>query len=233
MGIVGIIVGVLFGLAIPILIVAGIVYFILRIKSGITITVSFRFALRVYFYVAILVSIGLAGLGGLSTLINVGFGEIVDREFSYGDVYEEHREIQNRLKNDNYIYENGDTERSLPDKVELEMKSSLINGISLTMIGIFLLVVHFFGRIWVETKDERSDVLRRVYLIIGLAIFAIVTVISLAAGVPETLRYALLEVSPGEASPGETLALSIVALPIWVCYLVATLRNVRLANAVL
>ena len=98
MGIVGIIVGVLFGLAIPILIVAGIVYFILRIKSGITITVSFRFALRVYFYVAILVSIGLAGLGGLSTLINVGFGEIVDREFSYGDVYEEHREIQNRLK---------------------------------------------------------------------------------------------------------------------------------------
>jgi len=169
----------------------------------------------------------------LSTLINVGFGEIVDREFSYGDVYEEHREIQNRLKNDNYIYENGDTERSLPDKVELEMKSSLINGISLTMIGIFLLVVHFFGRIWVETKDERSDALRRLYLIIGLAIFAIVIVISLAAGVPETLRYALLEVSPGEASPGDTLALSIVALPIWVCYLVATLRNVRLANAVL
>ena len=232
MGIVGIIVGILFGLAIPIVIIAGIVYFILRIKSGITITISFRFALRVYFYVAILVSIGLAGLGGLSTLINVGFGEIVDREFSYGHVYEEHREMQNSLENDNYIYENADTERSLPDKVELEMKSSVINGISLTMIGTFLLIVHFLGRIWVETKDEGSDVLRRLYLIIGLAIFAIVTVISLATGVPETLRYALLDMNPGEESPGEALAIAIVALPIWVCYLVATLRNVRLANAV-
>ena len=122
---------------------------------------------------------------------------------------------------------NSDTERSLPEKVELEMKGSLISGISLTLIGAFLLVVHFFGRILVETKDERTDVLRRLYLIIGLGIFAIVTVISLASAVPETLRYALLDVRPGDESPGEALAISIVALPVWVCYLVATLRNVR------
>ena len=227
MEIVGIVLGILFGLGIPILVIVGIVYFILKIKSGINIAVSYRFALRAYFYVAILISIGLAGLGGVATLINVGLGEVVDREFSYGGVYQDHREMQIRLNNSDYINEYDDTERSLPEKVDLEMKGSIISGMSLAIIGTFLLVVHFFGRTLVETKNERTDVLRRLYLIIGLAIFAIVTIISLASAVPETLRYALLEVRSGDESPGEALAISIVALPVWVTHLVLTLRNVR------
>ena len=97
----GDIAGILFGLiglAIPILIIAAIVYFIFRMKSGISLSISYRAALRVYFYIVILVSIGLTGLGGVSTLINVGLGEMVGQEFSYGEVYEEHRELQ-ELKN--------------------------------------------------------------------------------------------------------------------------------------
>ena len=61
----------------------------------------------------------------------------------------------------------------------------------------------------------------------GLVIFAIVTMISLATGIPETLRYALLDIEAGEESPGELLSIAIIALPIWICYLAATLRNVR------
>jgi hypothetical protein len=175
----------------------------------------------------ILISIGLGGLGGVSTLLKVGFGEIVDREFSYGNVYEEHRYDQQREKEEDYRPDTGDETRSLPEKVELEMKGSLINGVSLTVIGLFLLVVHFLGRWWVETGDERSDLLRRLYLMAGLVIFAIVTIVSLAAGIPETLRYALLDINPGEESPGEPLSIAIVALPVWICYLVATLRNIR------
>ena len=86
----GNITGILFGLiglAIPILIIAAIVYFILRIKSGISLSISYKAALRVYFYIVILVSVGITGLGGVSTLLNVGFGEMVGQEFSYGDVY--------------------------------------------------------------------------------------------------------------------------------------------------
>ena len=81
----------LLGLAIPILIIVGIVYFILRIRAGTSIQFSYRGALRTYFYIVILVSVGLAGLGGAATLLKVGFGEIAGREFSYGNVYEEHR----------------------------------------------------------------------------------------------------------------------------------------------
>ena len=221
------ILGVLFGLGIPILIVVGIFYFLLKIRAGISIRFSYRAALRIYFYAVILISIGIGGLGGVSTLVKVGFGEIVDREFSYGNVYEEHRYDQQHEKEEGYRLDTGDGTRSLPEKVELEMKGSLINGVSLAVIGLFLLVVHFLGRWWVETGDERSDLLRRLYLMAGLVIFAIVTIVSLAAGIPETLRYALLDINPGEESPGEPLSIAIVALPIWIYYLVATLRNTR------
>lgn len=226
----GNIAGILFGLiglAIPILIIGAIVYFILRIKSGISLSISYKDALRVYFYIVILVSVGLTGVGGVSTLINVGLGEMVGREFSYGEVYQDHRELQDLKNNgDSSSYVVGDS-RSLSEKIELEMKGSLINGISLAVIGSFLMLVHFLGRRWVETVDEHSDLLRRLYLIAGLAIFAVITIVSLIAGIPETLRYALLEVEPGQESPGEALSIAIVGLPIWVSYLVATLRNVR------
>ena len=223
----GNIAGILFGLiglAIPILIIAAIVYFVLRIKSGISLSISYKAALRVYFYIVILVSVGLTGLGGVSTLINVGLGEIVGHEFSYGEVYQDHRELQDLKNNEDYVVRD---DRSLSEKLDLEMKGNLINGISLAVIGAFLMLVHFLGRRWVETADEHSDLLRRLYLIAGLAIFAVITIVSLIAGIPETLRYALLELEPGQESPGEALSIAIVGLPIWVSYLVATLRNVR------
>jgi len=221
------ILGILFGLGIPILIIVGIFYFILKIRAGISIRFSYRGALRVYFYVVILISVGLGGLGGVSTLLKVGFGEMVGREFSYGNVYEEHRDDQQREKNEDHPADTEDETRSLPEKVELEMKGSLINGVSLAVIGMFLLLVHFLGRWWLERGDERSDLLRRLYLMAGLVIFAIVTIVSLATGIPETLRYILLDINPGEESPGEALSIAIVALPVWICYLVATLRNIR------
>ena len=121
----GDIAGILFGLiglAIPILIIAAIVYFIFRMKAGISLSISYRAALRVYFYIVILVSIGLTGLGGVSTLINVGLGEMVGQEFSYGEVYEEHRELQERENNEDsssYVVRD---QRSLPEKIDLEMK---------------------------------------------------------------------------------------------------------------
>ena len=226
----GNIAGILFGLiglAIPILIIGAIVYFILRIKSGIALSISYKDALRVYFYIVILVSVGLTGIGGVSTLINVGLGEMVGREFSYGEVYQDHRELQDLNNNEDsssYVVRDN---RSLSEKIDLEMKGNLINGISLAVIGSFLMLVHFLGRRLVETVDEHSDLLRRLYLIAGLAIFAVITIVSLIAGIPETLRYALLEVEPGQESPGEALSIAIVGLPIWVSYLVATLRNIR------
>ena len=136
----------LLALAIPILIIVGIVYLILKIKEGVSIRFSYKAALRIYFYVVILISVGLAGLGGVSTLLKVGFGEVAGREFSYGNVYEEHRVEalygEPHVKNEDYSGNSEYETRSLPEEVELQMKGSLINGVSLGTIGLFLLLLH-------------------------------------------------------------------------------------------
>ena len=224
------------GLVILLLIIGGIVYFILKLRGGASIIFSYQDGLRVYFYAMLLISVGLVALGGVSTLLKVGFGEILGREFSYGEVYEEHRSIQERLANqerlDNQLYPTkfGDETRSLTEKVEFAMRTSLINGVSLTAIGFFLWLIHYFGRRWVETKDQRSDSLRKLYLMAAVAIFAIVTIVSLSTGIPETLRYALLDINPGEESPGEPISIAIVALPVWLFYLVTTIRTTRTSS---
>lgn len=223
--------GILVGLMVPILVIAAIVFLILRMRSGIPMTFTYRGALRVYFYIAILVCVGLLVIGGVSTLLKVGFGEGFGREFSYGSVYEEHRlDEEYRLRSDDedhFDHDFGYDPRPLDEKVDHAVKSSVINGVSLTGIGLFLLLIHLFGRRWVETADDRSDLLRRIYLLAGLVLSAIITIVSLAIGLTEALRYALLETAPGQESPGEPLSLAIVALPVWLVYLVFTIRNIR------
>ena len=215
------------GLVIPLLIIGGIVYVILKLRGSSSLRFSYQDALRVYFYAMILISVGLLALGGVSTLLKVGFGEIVGREFSYGQVYEEHRSIQERLDNQLSPPKFEEETRSLTEEVEFAMRTSLINGVSLTTIGVFLWLVHFFGRRWVETKGQRSDSLRKLYLMTGLIIFAMTTIVSLSTGIPEALRYALLDINPGEESPGEPLSIAIVGLPVWLFYMVDTIRTMR------
>jgi len=215
------------GLFIPILIIGGIVYFILRLRGGIAMRFSYHDALRVYFYVMLLASLGLGTLGGASTLIKVGFGEVVGKEFSYGKVYEEHRSIQEHPDQQPYSGDAEDGDSSLDEKIEFAMKTSLINGVSLGSVGLFLWLVHFFGRRWVETKDQDPDLLGRLYLIGALTIFAIITIFSLSESIPETLHYALLDIGHAEESPGESLSIAIVALPIWLFYLVSAVQNIK------
>ena len=175
----------------------------------------------------ILISIGLAGIGGASTIIRVGLGEAIGKEFSYGDIYREHQErLERGNDNDHYYSDRNWGDRTLPEMLNLEIKGHLIDGISLAIIGLLLLIIHIVGRIWLETDSERLDMLRRLYLFSGLVVFAILSIISLAAGIPGTLRYAFA-VNQGYGSPAEPLSIAIAALPIWVCFLVATLSNIR------
>lgn len=200
--------------------------------------------MRVYFYVVFLISVGLFAIGGLSTFLKVGFGKIVAPEFSYGDVYniwqQEKWEQEEREGVDDSYQEYAEEEgfldttildggpRTVPERIDLAMRMDLINGLSMGMIGLSLLLVHYFGRRWIETEEESSDPMRRFYLLSGLIIFTLVTLTSLTHGIPETLRYVLLEYNErGMESPGESPSVAIVALPIWIFYLIETIRKDR------
>lgn len=238
--------GALLAIAIPVLIVSGVVYLILRLKSTTPFKISFRTVLRVYFYIVLLVSIGLTGPAGLSTLLNVGFGELIDRKFSYGEIYSDHyfdlelrdsstRSIEFESQNDTgsiKITENSSSENvyeslSLSEKVKLQRNSDLINGISLVIIGAFIFLVHHVLRSRFEIDIERSDMLRKCYLLCGLFIFAVVSITQLAEAIPETLRYLLLDINERTESPGVPLSVAIVSIPIWIYFLLMTLNIVR------
>ena len=61
-------------------------------------------------------------------------------------------------------------------------------------------------------------------------IFGVITIVSLPQAVFETLRYAVLDPVSDRYHPGEKLALSITALPIWLLYLWNSVRSVRRAD---
>lgn len=227
-GLVGILFGLLF-IAVPIALIVGVVFLILKFKSGTNLKFSFRSALRIYFHIAILVSVGFLVFGGVSALLNVGFGEVFGKEFSYGHVYEEHYWDVERLNNEAEDGRSlpGPAGDSLDEKIDRAMKTTLINGVSLTIIGAILLLVHLFGRRWVQAEDPKADWIRRWYLFGGLVVFSIFAIGSLIAAVPETLRYVVLGSHDGEDSPGEALALGITSLPVWITYLIITVKSLR------
>ncbi len=222
--------GVLFGIiaiGIPLFIIGGAVFLLMRLRSSNAISISYRIVLRVYFYIVITVGIVIISLGGIASLINAGFGEIIDPQFSYGDVYRDHQYDLERIENNEQINGSTETLQSLNEKLDIEKKSNIINGISVTLIGLLILGVHLYGRRWVESKEDSSDSLRKLYFIAGLAIFAVASITSLASAIPEALRYVLLDVSEGEESPGMALSVSLVSLPIWAYFLVSTIRTMR------
>ena len=231
----------LIGLAIPILVVVGIVYFIMRLRNNASIKFfSYRAALRAYFYVVILISVIIGALSGGSTLLKVGLGEAFGAELSYGQVYEEDkwrardrsdRELE-LLKNDAPPMTEEEINKqypSLEERLIYKVKESLIFGVSLLLIGTILGLVHLVARRSIETDEERVDILRRVYLFAGLLVFAVASIISLTVAIPETLSYMFIGARPGDEylSPGEPLSIAIISLPVWILYLYLTLRNIK------
>ena len=118
------------------------------------------------------------------------------------------------------------------DRIGLEraFDEGLIAGISFFIIGALVWGAHMFGRNRLETPEDRAGPLNRVYLVVLTVIFGIITIVSLPQAVFETLRYAVLDPVSDRYHPGEKLALSITALPIWLVYLWHSVRSVRRAD---
>ena len=83
-----------------------------------------------------------------------------------------------------------------------------------------------------ESEEERTSMLNRVYLVLLLVIFGIVAITSLPIAINDTLRYYILDLDEfSRVVPGGRLATAIVAMPVWAYYLYATLRALRREEA--
>lgn len=242
---------VLVGLA---LLVGGAVVVFLRLRSGVTVDIPMRLLLRLYLYVVIIVGLILF-TQGTSHLLRAGFAAAWGDDFSYNPVYvpypvraespraieplelkeraaltDQEREELSRLLADRERQDLELRREQRKDGLERAREEGLIQGVSFVLIGGIIWLVHVLGRRWLETEEELRSPLNRVYLIIIVVIFAVITIVNLPQAVFEGLRFAFLDPLDefdGRYQPGSKLALSIASLPIWITYLAEAIRAVR------
>ena len=235
------------------LLVGGAIFLIMRIRAGGPIGFDIRALVRIYLYVGIIAGL-LVFTQGASELIKAGAAGIASNEFSY---YPVHVELPgDKTAQPQHPLELADRGDLSPEELEQlsaileeqrqqEIKNNeerdrlgrerafdegLIEGISFAIIGALIWAAHMLGRQRIESPEDRADPLNRIYLVLLTVIFGIITIISLPQAVFETLRYAVLDPVSRDYQPGEKLALSITALPIWLTYLWFTIRSMRRPN---
>lgn len=201
------------------IIIALIVYTVKK-KQGVSSEVSFtpRFILKIYLYFMILASI-VTFVGGLSFLLNGFFANQFGPEFSYRPEY-----VTPAVQ---AVDANGEPK---PVDVTYEIPAhaverDIIRGITMVLFGILIGLIHVLVVRSVETKEERThSPLYRLYVVMGLSIFTIGSLISIPVGIYKTLSFQLIEqpetLDPFQRLvPGESLSSAIAYLPFWIYFI--------------
>ena len=168
---------------------------------------------------------------GLSTLFKAGLSEAFGREFSYGSPpmgmgRPVPAEPGGVVRPGIPTPEERD-ERQLRERENM-YRDDLIEGITLSVVGGIIWLGHFFGRRFVrDTDDPAQHFLNRAYLTGMLAIFTIVSIISLPQSIYELLRYYIIPMDEFSyrQGPGGSLGVALVFVPLWIAGLTAFLRQ--------
>lgn len=219
------------------IIIAVIVFIVVRIRSGEPLLLSFRSLFTAYFYLMCFVSFIILALG-LSILIKAGFGGTLGREFSYhmspkgvyvAPAYPEVEGQPSRGKEITPEERAKQLERE-KQRIENEYRTDIIQGATAAVVGGLIWVIHLIGRRRVEDREDPTyPFYNKAYLVLLLAVFAIAGIIALVIGIYDTLRFYLLSY-PEDAfftrpTPGRNLAAAIVFVPVWIYYVLTFMRQ--------
>jgi hypothetical protein len=222
------------------LVIVGVIFAIQRVRRGEGVSLSLRQVLAFYFYVMTVVTL-LVAFSGLSRLVQAGLAVPLGKEFSYYPFYyPDDYPVPVRLEappapalvptvvppQKGPIPEEEEARRQ--KGLDQAFKEGILGGLNFTVVGGLFWLVHQWGR---RRFGQNGDMLENLYLIGLLSVFAGLTLYSLPSGINDTLRYYLLDGGQGSNPPGGRLATAIVALPLWLLYLSATLRRLRASRA--
>lgn len=201
------------------IIIALIVYTVKK-KQGVSSEVSFtpRFILKIYLYFMILASI-ITFVGGLSFLLNGFFAQQFGPEFSYRPEY-----VMPAVE----AFDASGSPKSIPAEYEIPAHAAerdIIRGLTMVLFGLLIGIIHILVTRAVETKEERRhSPLYRLYVVIGLTVFTIGSLISIPVGIYRALSFQFIEqpetLEPYQRLvPGESIASAIAYLPFWIYFI--------------
>lgn len=210
----------LIGLAV----VGGIVLFLLVIfrKDIVGVDLSARSLVRLYLYLASLAAVVVFAIG-IATTLDWAMAATLGPAGVYGQPPTE-------LSCKGAECPDPETVRGqMLHEREQRQARDLVRGITFTAFGAILWGAHFLGRRAAAGPGERASALRRAYMALGTFVFGLTAVALIPLGVFLALSFALVPASPDvfREGYGETLSIGIVALPVWLYYLLRLVRDFR------
>lgn len=226
-----------------VVLIAGIVSLILRVRRGQPLGVTFPFILSGYFYFISLLSLIILA-GGLSTLVGAGLSTIWGKEFTYQKPHivtvepppppsPLPIEAPPKLRMLSPEEQQARQER----QVNLAFRRDLVAGSLLSAVSLAIWLAHTLGRRRLERRWGQRDVfLGRAYSILLLAFFSVASLIILANAIQQTVNYFIFEPQDirffgPRQPPGGSLGQVIVFGPIWILSLRSVLKGGQEENA--
>lgn len=217
MGVVFSVVGVMGPIFLLIGVVSAVVFFLKRNKDK-PFVLDFNHVFRVYFYLIMMISIFIFGLGIVFTSKSL-LAKAIDMDFSYNKQYLYDYTVSEPIVEKEAAAE---TEGTYDYAKDVD-KKDLITGLSCILVSIPVYFLHVWGLVNLEKKNGVMKSFRKVYFSIGLAIYSVISLIALPTGIYMTLQYFLTEPASdiySSTAPGETISVAIAFVPIWIYYFV-------------
>ena len=215
------------------------VYLIMQARSGRSMKFSLSGFLVVYVYVAAFLGMLVMAIGG-SQAVNAGLSKTISPEFSYGrqnitDVSfadPEQDGSSDSGQRQQEAQQSGDDQKLKEQvaredrRLENEFRVGLWQGLAMAIAGGVIYGFHLAARLLLGAMGRMRE-LRVGYLCVMLAVFGLVTIISIPAAIAQTMEHVVQ--IPGDYLPGAgaDVANVIVCTPIWLVVLTLLLRQVR------
>lgn len=200
-------------------VIISLIVYAVKKKQLVSTEVAFtpHFILKIYVYFMILASI-VVFVAGASFLLNGLFAKQVGDAFSYRPEYVNVPVELDATGNPKYV----EPTYAIPPQA---MQRDLIRGLTMVSFGLVILIIHILVAHSVESAEERKrSPLYRIYIVLGLSIFTIGSLISIPVGIYKTLSFYLISqpenLDPYQRLvPGESLSSAIAYLPFWVYFI--------------
>lgn len=220
-----------------VILIAGIVAFILRVRRGQPLSLRLPFFLTGYFYFISLLSLIILA-SGLSTLVGAGLTTVLGKEFTYQKINIIALEPPPPSPVPEGAPAPAKPARLTPEerkaqeerRINMEFRRDLIGGGILAVVSLAVWLSHTIGRRRLEKRRAQGyDSLGKAYRLLLLGFFSVASLIVLASAIQQMVNYYIFEPldvrffgSP--QPPGGSVAQVIVFVPIWILSLRSVLQ---------